>query len=138
MLRKYHETNPRRRHKKNQGDLNLAVQTSQLGIDFIPYSMSKNRKRILCLDNQVKSVPIPCIFCSIQTFPLIFRITEKILCEEFPPCCRIPARFRNSPWINHKIFPDWPFPDTTNVCEAVTNSAINLVYVLYGFLQIFK
>ena len=57
MLRKYHEGHI----QKNQGDLNLAVQTKPIG-NLFHSIFNEQKQENLFLDNLVKTVPIPCIF----------------------------------------------------------------------------
>lgn len=131
--------NPRRRHIKNQGDLNLAVQTKSIG-NWVYSIFNEQKQENLFLDNLEKTVPIPCIFfvAAFKLFLWYLGLQKNTLLRSFLMAVGFLQGSGNSPWINNKIFPDLPFPDTTIVCKAVTNSAINLFYVLYGFLQIFK
>ena len=54
MLRKYHEGHI----QKNQGDLNLAVQTKPIG-NLFHSIFNEQKQENLFLDNLVKTVPIP-------------------------------------------------------------------------------
>ena len=92
--------NPRRRHIKNQGDLNLAVQTKSIG-NRVYSIFNEQKQENLFLDNLVKTVPIPCIFfAAFRLFLWYLGLQKKTLCwgvsSWLSDSCKVPGIFHGS------------------------------------------
>ena len=133
--------NPRRRHIKNQGDLNLAVQTKSIG-NWVYSIFNEQKQENLFLDNLVKTVPIPCIFFFLQhlDFSSVFRITEKTLCwgvsSWLSDSCKVPGILHGS--TTRYFLTCLSRTPQSSVRRSPTRRLMCCFYVLYGFLQIFK